>query len=64
MSGEIKTYLGDSVYAYCDGFRIRLTTENGYGPSNEIIVEPEVLENLNRFFKRTTQPKETKEDGQ
>lgn len=41
-----KQYLGDSVYADFDGYNIILTTENGFGPSNKIILEPEVLEAL------------------
>jgi hypothetical protein len=44
-----KEYLGDSVYATSDGYGITLTTENGFGPSNEIYLEPEVLEALNRY---------------
>src|SRR5262245_46316090 len=39
-----KIYLGDSVYADFDGFAITLTTENGYGPTNTIHMEPEVVE--------------------
>ena len=46
----MKTYLGDSVYAeYSDheiGDMITLTTENGDGPSNTIMLEPGVFENL------------------
>lgn len=38
-----KQYLGDSVYAEFDGYGIWLTTENGYGPSNKIYLEPGVL---------------------
>lgn len=38
-----KQYLGDSVYADFDGYAITLTTENGYGPSNTIVLEPSVL---------------------
>ena len=38
-----KQYLGDSVYADFDGFGITLTTENGFGPSNTIYLEPQVL---------------------
>ena len=45
-----KRYLGDSVYAAFDGYQIRLTTENGFGPSNEIFIEPEVLKALNRYY--------------
>lgn len=44
-----KTYLGDSVYAKFDGYHIVLTTENGYGPSNTIAVEPQVYWALRRY---------------
>ena len=49
-----KEYLGDSVYASFDGYRIVLTTENGYDddPRNTIALEPEVLHKLNDFNKR------------
>lgn len=47
---ENKIYLGDSVYARLDGGgRIVLTTENGAGPSNTIIMEPEVYQNLFQY---------------
>ena len=52
MENEIKEYLGDSVYAEFDGFGIVLTTNNGYGPSNTIVLEPEVLAALDRFRAR------------
>jgi len=42
-ASDDKIYLGDSVYAYFDGERITLTTENGFGASNVIVFEPEVL---------------------
>lgn len=42
----MKEYLGDSVYVDFDGWYITLTTENGYGPSNTIHLEPEVMANL------------------
>lgn len=47
-----KEYLGDSVYAEYDGVRaaLVLTTENGYGPTNKIVVEIEVLSNLARYL--------------
>jgi hypothetical protein len=45
----MKQYLGDSVYADFDGYHVVLTTENGYGPSNTIALEPEVLDALERF---------------
>lgn len=44
-----KTYLGDSVYAEFDGFNIVLATDNGHDPRNSIVLEPEVLESLDRF---------------
>ena len=47
----LKCYLGDSVYASFIRGGILLTTENGLptDPSNEIFLEPEVLEALNDF---------------
>lgn len=45
----MKVYLGDSVYAAFDGFGIVLTTENGYGASNTIVLEPEVYAALTAF---------------
>lgn len=45
-----KTYLGDSVYAaFDDNGALTLTTENGYGPSNIIVLEQEVLTALQRY---------------
>jgi hypothetical protein len=41
-----KAYIGDSVYADFDGQRLILTTENGMGPSNRIVLEPEVCSAL------------------
>jgi hypothetical protein len=39
-----KVYLGDSVYAAIDETgRLVLTTENGLGPTNTIVMEPEVV---------------------
>ena len=47
-----KEYLGDSVYAESDEFGVVLTTENGYGPSNTIYLEPEVIRALLRYIER------------
>ena len=47
-----KIYLGDSVYAALDHGRIKLTTENGFGPSNTIILESEVYEALVAWVER------------
>jgi hypothetical protein len=49
---DAKTYLGDSVYVAFDGYQITLTTNNGEGPSNTIILEPEVYQALIRFVDR------------
>ena len=51
---EHKDYLGDSVYADIDeGGAVVLTTENdSSGPSNTIILEPEVVAALQRWLER------------
>ena len=38
-----KIYLGDSVYGDFSSGQVILTTENGMGSSNTIILEPEVV---------------------
>lgn len=50
-----KAYLGDSVYAQNDGFGIILTTENGYGPSNTIYLEPSVYTALLDYVAKCSQ---------
>lgn len=47
----LKQHLGDSVYADFDGFAVTLTTENGDGPSNTVVLEPAVLDALERYRK-------------
>lgn len=44
-----KEYLGDSVYVAFDGYSLVLTTENGFGPSNTIVLEPNVYEALTKY---------------
>mgnify|MGYP001565045041 FL=1 len=45
-----KVYLGDSVYAQFDGYNIVLTTQNDdSGPSNIIVLEPEVFGALTKY---------------
>ena len=48
---EEKHYLGDSVYAFHDGYHFILITHNGYAddPRNRIALEPAVFANLNRY---------------
>lgn len=38
-----KTYLGDGVYAWFDGFNYVLQTSDGIRVTNEIVMEPEVV---------------------
>jgi len=46
-----KRYLGDSVYARVDEYGdLVLTTENGLGPSNTIILNADVYEALKLFM--------------
>jgi hypothetical protein len=47
-----KTYLGDSVYAEVENGMIKLTTENGFGPTNTIFLEGFVITNLNEYVAR------------
>lgn len=46
---QFKQYLGDSVYADFDGVYLVLTTENGFGVINEILLEPEVVLAFERY---------------
>lgn len=49
----MKEYLGDSVYVELDSFcSVILTTENGYGPSNTIVLEPEVIGAFENYLAR------------
>jgi len=57
-----KLYLGDSVYVDYDGFAFVLTTENGGDPSNEIVLEPSVFENLKMYAERIQMALETEKD--
>jgi len=51
-----KIYLGDSVYAAFDGYQVTLTTENGFGPTNTIYLEPNVVDALWKFIKQCEKP--------
>ena len=51
-------YLGDAVYASFDGFYIMLRTSNGISTTNEIALEPGVLDNLNTFREQLKRPPE------
>lgn len=47
-----KVYLGDSVYAEQHEWGLVLTTENGMGASNTIVLEPEVFASMIEFSMR------------
>lgn len=48
----MKLYIGDSVYAEVSDGALVLTTDNGFGPTNTIILESEVWHALKLFVKR------------
>lgn len=47
-----KAYLGDAVYADCDGCGVILTTENGIRATNTIFLEPGVVDQFEQWLKR------------
>lgn len=57
-----KRYLGDSVYLDFDGYSLLLTTENGEGPSNTIILNPLVYKALVKYVDELNEEQE--ENGQ
>jgi hypothetical protein len=59
-----KTYLGDAVYAEFDGYQIKLTTSEGAEDTNEIYLEPSVVNCLIKFIDSVTVPVESIEDPQ
>ena len=54
----MKEYIGDGVYAECDGTEIVLTTEDGIHIGNRIVLEPEVIKSLLRFIQDVFKPEE------
>jgi len=58
---KYKSYLGDSVYADVeDDGRLVITTENGYGPTNTVILEIEVYAALVEYVKEFSTTKENR----
>jgi len=43
-------YLGEGVYAFWDGFQIKLMANHHETPTDTVFVEPQVLEALNKWF--------------
>jgi len=58
----MKLYIGDSVYVDFDGFYLILTTENGYGPTNKIYLDPQVHANLLDYVKSLNERSATNND--
>ncbi len=52
MDMNTKEYIGDSVYVDIENGMVKLTTENGFGPSNTIFLEPAVYEALVAYMER------------
>jgi len=48
--GMQKIYLGDSVYVEIENEMVKLTTDNGEGPSNTIFLDEAVLLSLLDFL--------------
>ena len=44
-----KRYLGDGVYASCDGYQIILETSNGIDITNRIALDNQVLHALDQY---------------
>lgn len=57
----MKQYIGDSVYVDFDGFNLVLTTENGYGASNQIVLDPDVYASLVMYVRRIREIRGTTE---
>jgi hypothetical protein len=47
-----KEYLGDGAYVDFDGYQIWLTTSNGIRTTNEVALEPLVLERFLQYIER------------
>ena len=45
-----RTYLGDSVYAEFNHDHVILTTNSGFGPTNTIYLERQVMEALLAYY--------------
>lgn len=50
-----KDYLGDGVYIQQQHGEVVLTTENGFGPSNTIVLDQDVLRKFINYIKTRTE---------
>jgi hypothetical protein len=48
---ELKTYIGDGIYADFDGYALILTTEDGITETNRIYVEPREWKTLQAYVR-------------
>lgn len=47
-----ETYLGDGLYASCDGHQVRLRAPRGEATDHEVFLDATVLKNFEEFVKR------------
>ncbi len=52
MAESDKEYLGDGVWVAVENGMIKLTTEEGYGPTNTIFLELPVFFELEEYVKK------------
>lgn len=45
-----ETYLGDGLYASCDGFQICLRAPRGSGEDHRVYLEPKVYKALTEYY--------------
>lgn len=51
FSGKDCVYIGDAVYASCDGYHIWLETTDGLKITNRVALCPHVLDEFLRYLK-------------
>ena len=49
---EDKVYLGDGAYVSWDGYAFTLTAENGIKATDTIVLEPEYINELFKFYQK------------
>lgn len=58
-----KRYLGDSVYVEVENGMLKLTTDNGNGPTNTIWLEPIVFDALVEYMNQAIEEAATSRRG-
>jgi hypothetical protein len=56
MEPESPTYLGDGLYVEHDGYQYRLFASNGIHTTNEVFLDPRVLEAFQRYLASRKEP--------